>query len=641
MVEAGTFYLTTTGKKALQIAVKSRTGDGRLELDVSGSRLGRAAVASALPPATDETAPREEGLHASLERLNDRLRAGFPTADGGMPLPGGTVDGGLSGGALVNSGSAARISGPTLAGAACLGPHPETRAHPAPLSWPGAGALETPGELGTDGDARKSRESFGAALVARIAARQLEGEGRKERKKKKKEEGKEKETVDEQLVRLKLQLQQRFSRGVGGSHCPSGEEGSRISSGNASSPSARGDGHGRGYWSNRSFQHCSSGCKPFDGIFATNRQTQKRARMDSGSQGMLDARRQFGFHGEGETSRGHGCSSCAVYGDRAIHDGWKLDDCLPNRDCYAGAIRSNLAGSPVGHEAACIKSSQGSGRKRKRKGDLGKLRRTGTMEGRQERGWQRRQRRRKNRRKEGRSRERRRRQEEGGWKEEVIEVTSSEEVSIFGKDEGLTEGMHAGPSAHAHLEPDADSISRQTPGAGLEGRRYGRHEGSGFMEELRTCEPPDLQRLPFTLDRSGGVSSSAGVTGHSGGREHIFETCLRGPDVGMVSTDMSRKSGKRRKPVVKLSGFALYSYLKRGRACCKLSFWKPCDLISRCTSSAALGSELLKVLNGAADEKDRSDRSHLPSCPMRWLGSFSQLTRAARSRRALFPLPVV
>ncbi|CAE7278435.1 unnamed protein product [Symbiodinium sp. KB8] len=109
-------YLTTTGKKALQIAVKSRTGDGRLELDVSGSRLGRAAVASALPPATDETAPREEGLHATLERLNDRLRAGFPTADGGMPLPGGTVDGGLSGGALVNSGSAARISGPTLAG---------------------------------------------------------------------------------------------------------------------------------------------------------------------------------------------------------------------------------------------------------------------------------------------------------------------------------------------------------------------------------------------------------------------------------------------------------------------------------------------------------------------------------------------
>ncbi|CAE7840438.1 unnamed protein product [Symbiodinium sp. CCMP2592] len=113
-------YLTSGGRKALQGAVKSRTDVGKLELEARG----RAAVASELPPA-DGAAPHSEGLHGTLDRLNGRLRAGFPTADGGMPLPGGTMDGGLSGGALVNSGSVARVSGPTLASAAHLGSHPE------------------------------------------------------------------------------------------------------------------------------------------------------------------------------------------------------------------------------------------------------------------------------------------------------------------------------------------------------------------------------------------------------------------------------------------------------------------------------------------------------------------------------------
>ena len=175
------------------------------------------------------------------------VSAELPPADGAGPHAEG-----------LTSGSVAHVSGPMLAGAARLGFHPaETHTHPARPCWPGAGVLETAGELRIEGEAGKSRESFGAALVARIAAQQGEEEERKEKsKKKKKKRGKkEKETVDEQLVRLKLQLQQRFSRGVGSSHCPPGEEGSRISSGNASSPSARGDGHGRGCWGNRSFSN--------------------------------------------------------------------------------------------------------------------------------------------------------------------------------------------------------------------------------------------------------------------------------------------------------------------------------------------------------------------------------------------------
>ena len=190
------------------------------------------------------------------------VSAELPPADGAGPHAEG-----------LTSGSVAHVSGPMLAGAARLGFHPaETHTHPARPCWPGAGVLETAGELRIEGEAGKSRESFGAALVARIAAQQGEEEERKEkRKKKEKEEGKERKGNGRRAAR---QTQAPAAAAI------------LERCWKLPLPAGRGripdqfwecffaECKRRWTWSGllgqqELFQHCSPGCKPFDSISAT------------------------------------------------------------------------------------------------------------------------------------------------------------------------------------------------------------------------------------------------------------------------------------------------------------------------------------------------------------------------------------